>query len=62
MAAYTEARRRANEKWNAKAYEEIKIRVGKGQKEAIQEYANANGESVNGYINRLIREDMNKAE
>ena len=30
---YTEARRRANEKYNAKTYEEIKVRVHKGQKE-----------------------------
>ena len=31
--AISEARHRANEKWNAKAYDEIKVRVPKGEKE-----------------------------
>lgn len=41
-------------------YDEIKVRVPKGQKDAIKAHAEANGESVNGYINRLIEEDMKK--
>lgn len=56
--AISEARHRANEKWNAKAYDEIKIRVPKGDKEQIQAFAQANGETVNGFINRLISEAM----
>ena len=56
--AISEARHRANEKWNAKAYDEIKVRVPKGEKEKIQAYAEANGETVNGLINRLIQEAM----
>ena len=56
--AISEARHRANEKWNAKAYDEIKIRVPKGDKELIQAFAQANGETVNGFINRLITEAM----
>lgn len=58
MSPISEARRRANEKYNAKAYEEIKIRVKKGQKEAIQSHAEARGESVNGFINRAIDNQM----
>ena len=56
--AISEARHRANEKWNAKAYDEIKIRVPKGDKELIQAFDQANGETVNGFINRLITEAM----
>ena len=56
--AISEARHRANEKWNAKAYDEIKVRVPKGDKEKIQAFAQANGETVNGFINRLIAEAM----
>ena len=56
--AISEARHRANEKWNAKAYDEIKVRVPKGDKEKIQAYAQENGETVNGFINRLIAEAM----
>ena len=56
--AISEARHRANEKWNAKAYDEIKVRVPKGDKEKIQAFAQENGETVNGFINRLIMEAM----
>ena len=56
--AISEARHKANEKWNAKAYDEIKVRVPKGEKEKIQAFAQKNGETVNGFINRLISEAM----
>ena len=58
---YTEARRRANEKYNAKTYEEIKVRVHKGQKDIIKAHAEKNGESVNGFINRAIGEAMGES-
>lgn len=38
--------------------DEIKIRVPKGKKDKIKAHAESKGESVNGYINRLIDEDM----
>ena len=60
MAPISEARRRANEKYNAKAYDEIKVRVSKGEKEAIQAHAEARSESVNGFINRAITEAMER--
>ena len=56
--AISEARHRANEKWNAKAYDEIKVRVPKGDKEKIQAFAQRSGETVNGFINLLIMEAM----
>lgn len=51
---------RAKNKYNAENYERISLSVPKGQKEAIKIHAEANGESVNGYINRLIDEDMDR--
>ncbi len=48
----------AKDKYNAKAYDDIRLRVPKGQKEAIQSFAEQNGESLNGFINRLIAEAM----
>ena len=48
----------AKDKYNAKAYDDIRLRVPKGQKEAIQSFAEQNGESLNGFINRLISEAM----
>lgn len=52
---------RAHNKYIAKAYDRINLTVPKGDKDIIKAHAEANGESVNGYINRLIKEDMEKA-
>lgn len=49
-----------NNIYNAKAYDRINLTVEKGKKEIIKAHAEAKGESVNGYINRLIDEDMKK--
>lgn len=57
---YTEARRRANEKYNAKAYDEIKVRVPKGKKDKIKAHAEKHGESLNGFVNRAVDEAMSK--
>ena len=50
----------AKDKYNAKAYDDIRLRVPKGQKEVIQAYAEQQGESLNGFLNRLIIEAMGK--
>ena len=57
---YTEARKRANEKYNAKAYDELKIRVPKGEKEQIKAHADTQGESLNGFVKRAIDETMKR--
>lgn len=49
---------KAQNKYISKAYDRINLTVPKGQKDVIKEYAESRGESVNGYINRLIAEDM----
>lgn len=46
--------------WNAKAYDRIGLMVPKGRKEEIKAYAESCGESVNGFINRLIEQEMGK--
>lgn len=46
------------DRYNAKTYDDIRVRVPKGEKERIQVFAEANGETVNGFINRLIAEAM----
>lgn len=46
------------DRYNAKTYDDIRLRVPKGQKEKIQAFAEANGESLNGFLNRLIAEAM----
>lgn len=54
------ARTRANNKWNAKAYDRINLTVEKGKKDAIKAHAESKGESVNGFINRAITETMER--
>lgn len=49
-------------KYNAKAYDRINLTVQKGQREAIRAYAEAQGLSVNGYINKLIEQDMKQGK
>lgn len=49
-----------NNQFNAQAYDRINLTVPKGKRQEIREYAEKRGESVNGYINRLIEEDMRK--
>lgn len=44
----------------AKTYDRINLTVPKGEKDKIKAHAESKGESVNGYIFRLISEDMQK--
>ena len=48
------------DRYNAKAYDEMKVRVAKGNKELIQAHAEAQGESLNAFINRAITETMER--
>ena len=54
------ARTRANNKWNAKAYDRINLTVPKGKKETISEAAQKAGQSVNAYVNQAIDERMQR--
>lgn len=52
---------KAQNKYISKTYDRINLTVEKGQKEKIKEHADGfdNG-SVNGFINRAIRETMER--
>lgn len=52
------AQTKASNKYNAKAYDRIAVQVKKGEREKIKEYAETKGMSLNGYINKLIKDDM----
>lgn len=45
-------------RYNDKAYDRITVVVPKGQKEIIKAYAEAHGESVNGFIQKAIAKAM----
>lgn len=48
------------DRYNAKAYDEIKVRVFKGQKEQIKSAADSLGETVNTFIGKSIEERINR--
>ncbi len=52
--AISEAQKKAVAKYNAKSYDEIKLRVPKGKKDIIQDIAEQQGKSVNGYIKEAV--------
>lgn len=47
-------------RYNAKVYDAIPLRVPKGQKDIIKAHAATHDESVNGFISRAIRETMER--
>ena len=57
---YSESQKKATAKYNAKAYEEFKIRVKVGEKVPIEEAAKAAGMSTNAYIIQAVKEKMEK--
>ena len=56
------ARTKANRKYNEKAYDRLAITIPKGKKSIVEEYAKANGESVNGLVNSLLRAAVGLSE
>lgn len=56
----SEARKRANNKWEAKAYDKTLIRLYAGELDTIRDHAQQHGESLNGFICRAIREQMQR--
>ena len=54
MPPVSEAQKRATMKYMAKAYDRIELKVPKGRKAELQEHAAAQGESLNGFVNRAI--------
>lgn len=55
---YSEAQKKAVKKYNEKNYDELKVRVKKGNKDIIQKHADLNNETVNGMINRLLENEI----
>jgi predicted HicB family RNase H-like nuclease len=62
MSPVTKAQQKAVAKYMKDKYDEIKIRIPKGDKERIQAHAEAHGESLNGYVGRAIKETMERDE
>lgn len=50
----SEARKRANAKYDAKAYTKVIFRLKSGERERLQEYINTRYSSLNGFINSCM--------
>ena len=61
MAA-SKAQINATNKYNARKYDNLRIVVPKGLKQPIEARADSKGQSINGYVNALIRADMGLTE
>jgi len=57
MARYSQAQNKATQKFIKNAYDDIKIRVPKGQKSKYQNLAADNGKSLNQYVIDLMDKD-----
>ena len=54
----SKAQQRAVAKYMATNYDELKIRVPKGRKADIDAYVKEQGESINGWVNKTMREAL----
>lgn len=50
------------DRWNAKAYDDLRIRIPKGRKADVEAYAKAQGESVNALVNNFLRNAVGLSE
>ena len=56
----SKAQQRAVAKYMKENYDEIKVRVPKGERTIINNHADARGESVNAFVNRDIEETLQR--
>ena len=62
MSPASKAQQRAVSKYMKENYDEIKVRVEKGQKDIIKAHAEGRGESVNSFIGRAIENQIERDE
>ena len=55
---YSQAQNKATQKYIKNNYDSVLIRMPKGKKEQIKAFAESRGESVNGFINRVVDNEM----
>jgi len=60
MSPISEAQKRATMKYMKNNYDRIELKVDKGKKAELQDHAAAQGESLNGFVNRAIDEAVDR--
>ena len=56
----SEAKKRANAKWNSKNYDKMTFHISKGKKDIIKSHATKQGLSLNAFVVRAIDEAIQK--
>ena len=56
----SKAQQKAVSKYMKENYDEVKVRMPKGQKDLIKAHAEAQGKSLNSFINEAIDEKMER--
>ena len=56
----SKAQQKAVAKYMKNNYDNFQLRMPKGKKEKIKAYADSNGESLNGFVNRAIDETIER--
>ena len=56
--AVSKAQQRAVAKYMKENYDNVQLRMPKGKKEKVKAFAESKGESINGFVNRIIDEVM----
>ena len=66
MPAMSEAKKRANKKWNdanlKERYDRIQLVIPKGRKQDVEDFAKKQGKTVNGLLNWLLYREMGFSE
>ena len=60
MPRYSDAQKEATARYNKKKYDRISVVVPKGQRQAIKDFAESQGKSLNRFICDAIEAQMNK--
>ena len=60
--ATTKAQQKAVNKYMKEKYDSLRIFVPKGRKQAVEIYAKERGESINGLVNSLLRNELGISE
>ena len=58
--AYTDASNKAVQKYISKNYDQISIRIPKGDREKYKRFAESKGKSLNAFIIQLLNDAMNR--
>ena len=50
------------DRWNAKTYDDLRIRIPKGRKADVEAYAAEQGATINGLVNSYLRSALSLSE